>query len=49
MGISERTVEKHLAKAIERLVRGAAGKERGGRGHEDISEIGSDGTRVKHD
>lgn len=49
MGISERTVEKHLAKAIERLVRGTAGMESRDRRHETISESGTDGTRAKHD
>lgn len=49
MGISERTVEKHLAKAIERLVRTAASPEPRDAGHEDIFEIGTYGNRAEHD
>lgn len=49
MGISERTVEKHLAKAIDRLVQGVAGKRTQEKGHEINSEIGNAGTRAEHD
>jgi RNA polymerase sigma factor (sigma-70 family) len=49
MGISERTVEKHLAKALERLLRGVAGAERRDRNGAKVSETGTDGTRAQHD
>jgi RNA polymerase sigma factor (sigma-70 family) len=49
MGISERTVEKHLAKALERILHGIAANERRDGDRANVSEIGSHGTEAEHD
>jgi RNA polymerase sigma-70 factor (ECF subfamily) len=49
MGISERTLEKHLAKALERVSQAVAGHEARPSAGEKISERDADGSRAEHD
>jgi len=48
MGISERTVEKHLAKALDRILEQIRGEDSRD-GHESISQADGRGTRTEHD
>lgn len=49
MGISERTVEKHIAKALGRVLASVAGTEAKDGAHEDTSKTGSHATHAKRD
>jgi RNA polymerase sigma-70 factor (ECF subfamily) len=48
MGISERTVEKHLAKAVTRILQGVAGEE-GREANEEVRKAGENGIRTQQD
>jgi RNA polymerase sigma-70 factor (ECF subfamily) len=48
LGISERTVEKHLAKALSRITK-ASVRERGTDAHPNRSGVETDGTRTERD
>jgi RNA polymerase sigma-70 factor (ECF subfamily) len=48
MGISERTVEKHLAKAVARMLHGIAGEE-GREANEEVRKAGENGISTQQD